>query len=196
VREPTPSSPQAPAPASPRELFGVLAEFDRAERLIDAVKRVREAGFTRIDAHTPFPVEGLADLLGPKDNRVAWLTLVGGVLGIAIGYGMQVYANLAFPIDIGNRPLVATPAFMLITFELMVFFAVAFCIFGMLALNHLPRLHHPLFEIAEFTLASSNRFFLVILSNDPRFTRARATRLLRSLEPARVWAVPHTEEPE
>ena len=84
-----------------------------------------------MDAYTPFPVEGLAEALGFSDRRVPLLTLAGGIFGAALGYGMQVYTNLAFPINIGNRPLISTPAFMLITFELMVLFAVLAAIFGM-----------------------------------------------------------------
>src|SRR5690349_6261182 len=118
-------------------VFGLMAEFDRPERLLDAVKQSRAAHYRRMDAYSPFPVEGLAELLGFKDRRVPILTLIGGTAGAAIGFGMQVYTNLAFPIDIGNRPLVAVPAFMMITFELGVLGAVLLTIGGMFLLNHL-----------------------------------------------------------
>jgi hypothetical protein len=183
-------------PTARREVFGLLAEFNRADSLVESVRRTRKAGFCRIDAYSPFPIEGLAEEMGFKDRRVAWLTLTGGILGAAVGYGMQVYTNHAFPIDIGNRPLVAPPAFMLITFELMVLFAVSFAIFGMLALNHLPRLHHPLFDVPSFHLASADKFFLVVFSNDPKFDRERTRAFLRSLKPVRIDVVEQTEEPE
>jgi hypothetical protein len=173
-----------------------MAEFDRPERLIDAVRRTREAGFERVDAHTPFPIEGLAEELGLRDQRVPWLTLLGGILGAAAGYGLQVYTNHAFPLDIGNRPLIAPAAFMLITFELLVLGAVLFAIGGMLSLNHLPRLNHPLFDVDSFRLASTDKFFLVVLSNDPQFDPRRTRAFLRGLHPVRVDPVGQTEEPE
>jgi hypothetical protein len=164
--------------------------------LIDGVHRSREAGFRQFDAYSPFPIEGLAEVIGFRDQRVPWLTLIGGMFGAAVGYGMQVYTNYAFPIDIGNRPLVAVPAFMLITFELTVLFTVLFSIGSMLALNHLPRLHHPLFDINEFHLASTDKFFLVVFSNDPKFDEDRTQVFLHALNPVRVVVVKRTEEPE
>lgn len=183
-------------PTAHSEIFGLLVEFDRPERLIDGVKRSRKAGFTQLDAYSPFPIEGLAEQLGFRDPRVPWLTLLGGLVGTAVGYGMQVYTNHAFPIDIGNRPLVAPPAFMLVTFELAVLFAVLFAVVSMFALNHLPRLHHPLFDVEEFHLASSDKFFLVVFSNDPQFNRERTRAFLRTLKPIGISSVPRTEELE
>jgi hypothetical protein len=183
-------------PTARKEIFGLLAEFDRPEKLIDGVKRARSAGFQRLDAHTPFPIDELTQVLDFHDQRVPWLTLAGGMVGAALGYGMQVYTNHAFPIDIGNRPLVAPPAFMLVTFELTVLFAVLFSIGGMLALNHLPRLNHPLFDVPSFHLASSDKFFLVVFSTDPKFQIERTRAFLRSLHPLRIDVVARTEEPE
>jgi len=131
-------------------------------------------------------------VLDLEDNRIPALTLVGGICGAAVGYGMQVYTNLAYPIDIGNRPLVATPAFMLITFELLVLFAVLLTIGGMFGLNHLPRLHHPVFEVEAFKRASWDRFFLIIFSNDARFDPEATRAFLLSLKPRRVDVVPGT----
>lgn len=186
MREPTPT----------QRVFGLMAEFNRPERLIEAVRRAREAGFERVDAHSPFPIEGLAEELGFRDQRVPWFTLLGGVIGAGLGYWMQVYANHAFPLDIGNRPLVTTPAFMMITFELMVLGAVLFSILSMLAFNHLPRLNHPLFDVGSFQLASADKFFLVVLSNDPKFDPRHTRAFLRSLDPVRVDQIGQTEEPE
>jgi hypothetical protein len=181
----------SPAPA----LYGLVAEFDTGQRLLDGVRQARRAGFRQIDACSPFPVEGLGEAIGFGEQRVPWLTLCGGLFGAALGYGMQVYTNLAFPIDIGNRPLLAPPAFLLITFELTVLFAVLFAIGGMLALNRLPRLHHPLFEVDGFELATSNKFFLAILATDRQFDRERTDAFLRSLRPSKVSPVPCTDAP-
>jgi hypothetical protein len=178
------------------DLFGLLAEFDRPEQLIEAVKRARKAGFLAMEVYSPYPIDELTEVLGFEENIVPWLTLGGGIFGTAFGYGLQLYTNYAYPIEIGGRPLYAWQSFMLITFELMVLFAVLSAIFGMLLLNRLPRLHHPLFDIEAFQLAQSDKFFLVILSNDERFDATRTGIFLDKLDPVRVEAVEHTEQPE
>jgi len=174
--------------------FGVMAEFDRPERLMAAIRQARAAGFRRLDAYFPFPIEGADEALGFEEHRIQWLTLAGGIVGATLGYGLQVYTNLDYPIEIGARPLVATPAFLLIAFELMVLFAVLFAVGGMLALNRLPRLHHPVFDVPAFQLASADRFFLVVFGDDEKFAAARD--FLARLQPIRIDLVPHTEEPE
>src|SRR5947209_1982525 len=172
MREPRPShDPRQP-------LYGVLAEFDRPEALTKAARETRATGFRAFDAFTPFPIEGLAEAIGFSDPRVLLATLAGGVFGAALGYGMQVYVNLDFPLNVGGRPLVASTAFVLITFELLVLFAVLFSIGAMLLLNRLPLLHHPLFSVGDFHLASSDKFFLVIFSNDAKFDPERTRDFL------------------
>ena len=143
----------------------LLLEFDDPERLMDAARRLHAEG-RRFRAYTPFPIEGLAELAGFHEQLVPKLCFWGGVTGAATGFGMQAYTNLAYPIDIGGRPLVAWPAFMLITFELMVLGAVLTAIVGMLILNRLPRLHHPIFDAPRFSFAGGDRFFLLLPSND------------------------------
>jgi hypothetical protein len=139
----------------------LLLEFDDPERLMDAARRLHADG-QRFRAFTPFPIEGLAALAGFHETLVPKLAFWGGVVGAATGFGMQVYTSLAYPIDIGGRPLVAWPAFMLIAFELMVLFAVLAAILGMLILNRLPRLHHPIFDAPRFSFAGGDRFFLLL----------------------------------
>lgn len=178
------------------EVFGIMAEFDRPEALLEAVGRAREAGFRSMDAYSPFPIEGIDEALSFHDNRIPILALIGGVLGAATGYGMQVYANLDYPLNIGGRPLIAWQAFMLITFEVMVLFSVGFTIVGMLLLNRLPRLNHPVFNVESFHLASSDKFFLVIFSNDIRFVPGETRLFLEGLSPVRIDEIGKTEEPE
>jgi hypothetical protein len=178
-------------PAATSAIFGLMAEFDRPDRLLDAVKQSRDARYRILDAYSPFPIEGLAEVMDFKDRRVPILTLIGGIGGAALGFGMQVYTNLAFPIDIGNRPLVAVPAFMLITFELGVLGAVLLTIGGMFVLNHLPRLNHPVFDVESFHLASSDKFFLVIFSTDKKFDPDETRTFLSSLKPRRVDLMTH-----
>ncbi|NLS17666.1 DUF3341 domain-containing protein [Rhizobium sp. P40RR-XXII] len=186
MREPRPGS----------VTFGLLAEFDRPDRLVEAANRARKAGFRAMEAYSPYPVHELTEALGFEENIVPWLTVAGGAAGAAVGYGLQLYTNYAYPIEIGGRPLFAWQSFVLITFELTVLFAVLAAIFGMLLLNRLPRLHHPLFDIESFHLASSDKFFLVIFSNDGRYHPKRTRAFLTSLKPVRVEAVEHTEQPE
>jgi hypothetical protein len=182
-----------PEAAAVPALFGIVAEFDRPERLIEAARRTREAGFVRFETYSPFPIDALSGIEGFREAHVPRATLLGGIAGAAVGYGMQVYTNLDFPIDVGGRPLIAPPAFALITFELMVLFAVLAAVVTMLVLNRLPRLNHPLFEVATFHLASLDRFFLAIESRDPKFDLERTRAFLESLEPVRIDRAPLTE---
>ncbi|MBP0439513.1 DUF3341 domain-containing protein [Tianweitania sediminis] len=182
--------------ATEHETFGVLAEFPTAEALIDATKAAREAGYRQIDAYTPFPVEDVWKALEVKDNRVLWLTLAGGVLGAAGGYGLQVYTNLAYPIIVGSRPLVAPQAFMLITFEMMVLGAVLAGIFGMLVLNRLPRLNHPVFDAEHFGFGGKDRFFLIVFGNDPKFDEQSVRGFFDASGASGIQTIEHAEEPQ
>jgi hypothetical protein len=157
-------------------MLGLLAEFGKADALLAAVKRARAEGYRCLDAFSPYPVEGMAEALAvEKDHRIGWLSFAGGVFGIAVTLGVQLYVNLNYPIEVGGRPLIALPAFFVVDFELMILFAVLFPIFGMFFLNRLPKLHHPLFGTARFSLASDDRFFLYIEASDPKFD-PQATR--------------------
>ena len=171
------------------ELHAMLAEFDSPERLTEAAKALRRHGFRRLEAFTPFPVEGLADLLGFRDNKVSAAMLVGGAAGALLGFLMQVYTNLDFPLRIGGRPLIAVPAFMLIAFEMLVLGAVLSGIATMLIANRLPRLNHPVFDANRFDLSADNRFFLAILAGKD-FDRDCAGTLLAELRPDAIIEVP------
>lgn len=166
------------------ELYGLMAEFASGERLIEAVRRVRAAGYRRVDAYSPFPLEGLSDALGFRTNRVALITLLGGLVGGVGGYFMQWYsAVVSYPFNSGGRPLHSWPAFIPPTFELTVLGAALAGFFGMLALNGLPKLYHPVFNARSFDLATRNRFFLCLRTDDPAFEPAKARQVLESLEP-------------
>lgn len=173
------------------ELVALVAEFRSGEALAAAARAAAADGYTRLEAYSPFPVEGVAETLGFDEIKVPLLTLAGGIVGAVGGYGLQVWTNLDFPLDIGGRPLIAPPAFMLITFELLVLVAVLSCIGGMLLLNRLPRLHHPIFDTPGFGLASSDRFFLAMYADDPRFATARD--FLADLKPVAIVETPDTE---
>lgn len=183
-------------PGAHVEPFGILVEFDAAETLVVAARKARTEGFRCLDAYSPFPLPELSEALAIRDKRVPWITFMGGVFGAAGGYGMQVYTNWDLPIDIGGRPLFAWQPFMLITFETCVLFAVLAAVVGMLLLNRLPRLHHPVFDIGRFHLASVDRFFLIVFGNDPLFDLEATGDFLRSLDPVTLAVVQQTEEPE
>jgi Protein of unknown function (DUF3341) len=162
-------------------LYGVLAEFESPEALMDAVRRTRAEGYRALDAFTPFPVEGLAELLEFRDGRVLWLGLIGGCLGFAVAFAMQAFVSFDYPLDVGGRPVYALSAFAVVAFELTVLFAALLPAFGMLVLNGLPRLNHPLFAASRFHLASKDRFFLCVEAKDPRFGRDETVRFLTAI---------------
>jgi len=176
-----------------RRLHAVLAEFEDPDRLIEAAREIRRQGFKRIDAFSPFPVEGIDAALGLTGHGVPRAMLIGGIAGAIGGFLMQVGTNLDFPLRIGGRPLVAVPAFMLICFELLVLGAVLSGIATMFAANRLPLLHHPLFNAERFGVGQPDRFFLAIMAG-PDFDRNAAGRALAALRPSAIIDVP--EEPE
>ncbi|GIW40246.1 MAG: membrane protein [Candidatus Binatia bacterium] len=171
-------------------LYGLLAEFGDPTELVAAVRRAREAGYTRLDAFTPFPVEGLAEELGCERSRLPLLVFAGAVLGAAVGYGLQYWTSVvAYPWNVGGRPFHSWPAFVPVTFELTVLFAALFAVLGMLALNGLPRPYHPVFRVPRFALATRDRFFLLVEAADPLFHPEETRRFLERLVPRTVSEV-------
>lgn len=162
-----------------REPYGLLGEFETPEALVAAAQAARRAGYRALDAFTPFPVPELYRILRLRDHRVLWLGLWGGVFGFALALAMQMFTNFDYPINTGGRPLYALSAFAVVAFELTVLFAALAPAIGMLALNGLPRLHHPVFDAPRFHRASRDRFFLCILATDERFERSSGTAFLR-----------------
>lgn len=174
-----------------QNLYGVLAEFEETDELIAAANRLREAGYRRIDAYTPFPVEGLAEATGFTKTRVPLLVLIGGILGGSGGYLLQWWINVVdFPLDIGGRPYHSWPAFVPVTFEMTILFAAFFAVFGMLALNGLPRPHHPLFANEAFARASTDGYFLCAEASDPNFDADAIRRLFQESNAKGMWDVP------
>ena len=174
--------------ASP--VYGLVAEFADDKALVDAARRAHAAGYRKVDAYAPFSVEGLSDALGFRSDRVALITLLGGILGGIGAYFLQWYtAVIDYPINAGGRPLHSWPAFIPATFEMTVLGAALAAFFGMLILNGLPRLVHPIFNTPDFDLASRNRFFLCIEARDPRFEPGETRAFLDSLEPMRIAEV-------
>jgi hypothetical protein len=171
-------------------IYGVMGEFSTPEELIHAVERVREAGYRRVNAYSPFPVEGLSEALGLKRNMVPLICLIGGLTGGLGGFFFQYWvAVIAYPLNIAGRPLNSWPAFIPVTFELTILGAALSAVLGMLALNKLPQPHHPVFNVPRFTHASSDRFFVCIEAKDPKFHIADSARLLQEVHAHHITEV-------
>ena len=171
-------------------LYGLMAEFDTPDQLIEAAERSTTGGYRYVNAYTPFPVEGLAEAVGFRRSSVPLLTLIGGLLGGIGSFCMQYWMSaVSYPLNIGGRPLNSWPAFIPVTFELTVLGAALFAVLGMLALNKLPMPHHPVFNVPRFARASKDRFFLCIEARDPNFDRVRTAQFLKSLKASDVSEV-------
>jgi hypothetical protein len=172
-----------------RDYYGLLAEFETPEALLAATQRAQKAGYRDLDAFTPFPVYEIFPMLRLRDRRVLWLGLFGGIFGFCLALGMQLFTNWDYPINVGGRPLYALSAFMVVCFELTVLFAALTPAVGMLALNGLPRLSHPVFNAPQFYRASRDRFFLCVLASDEKFDPRKTRDFLRGLKPNSVELV-------
>ncbi len=171
--------------------YGLLAEFENGDKLVEATQRTYAAGYRKIDAYSPYPVEGLAEALGFHRTWVPPLVLLGGIIGAITGYGLQYYvAVIAYPVNVGGRPLNTIPMFVPVTFEVTILFAALFAVFSMFALNGLPMPYHPLFNVPRFDLATRDRFFLVVRSSDPKFDMDGTRKFLTSLGATQVFDVP------
>jgi hypothetical protein len=175
---------------APYRLYGLMAEFETPEALLEATRAAYAAGYRRMDAYTPFPVEGLSEALATSRNRLPLIVLGGGITGALAAFGMQYYASvISYPINVGGKPLNSWPAFIPITFELMILFAAFAAVLGMFALNGLPQPYHPVFNVPSFELASRSHFFLAIETADPRFDLDQTRQFLRDQNPLRVSEV-------
>jgi hypothetical protein len=171
-------------------LYGLIAEFVEPHELLRAAAEAREAGYQRMDAYSPFPVEGLSEALGFRATRLPLLVLAGGIVGALLGYGLQYWINvIEYPYNIGGRPDHSWPAFIPVTFEMTILCASLTAVLGMLALNGLPMPYHPVFNVPEFSLASQQRFFLCIEARDRKFDPVRTRQFLQALDPVRVSVV-------
>jgi len=171
--------------------YGVMAEFNDAQALLDAANTTREAGYKNFDAYSPFPIHGLSEAVGFHHTKLSAVVLVMGILGGLGGFFMCWYANvISYPLNIGGKPYNSWPAWIPITFECAILLAAFGAVFGMLALNGLPMPYHPVFNVKRFEQASRDRFFLVIQSRDPKFDIDTVYQLLDGLNPREVADVP------
>jgi hypothetical protein len=172
------------------KLYGLMAEFENPQDLVAATRRAREAGFTKLDAYSPYPIEALAEALDIHDRKLPAVVLGGGILGGLSGYALCYWCSvIAYPLNVGGRPYHSAPAFIVPTFEMTILFAALAAVLGMLALNGLPMPYHPVFNASRFALASRDRFFLCIEAKDPKFDHDETWAFLTKLSPRVVMDV-------
>lgn len=172
------------------KIFGLMAEFEEHQQVVQAAQRAYDAGYREMDAFSPFPVEGLVEALGHETTPIPLITLVGGMIGGLGGYFMEWYAMARlYPLNVGGRPYNSWPNFIPITFELTILIASLAAFVSVLVLNRLPQPYHPVFNVPEFRRASIDRFFLCIEQRDPQFDLKTTRRFLEGLKPVKVTEV-------
>jgi hypothetical protein len=172
-------------------IYGMMAEFDSASDLVAAAHKTHAAGYRKIDAYSPFPIEELTEAIGFPRNHVPLVTLIGGLVGGLSGYLMQYWISAVdYPVNVGGKPYHSWPAFIVVTFEMTILFAGISAVFGMLALNGLPMPYHPVFNVPRFAFATKDRFFLIVFSTDPKYDAVTTRQFLEGLGPRSLSEVP------
>lgn len=171
-------------------LHGVMAEFDSGQALVDAARQTMAQGFTKVEAYSPVPIEELNDVIHQKRTILPKLVLGGGLAGMATGFGLQYWASvIEFPMNIGGRPQASWPTFIIPSYELTILFAALTAAIGMIVLSGLPQPYHPVFNVARFSMASSDKFFLVVESHDPKFDAHATSEFLKTTGAKGVYEV-------
>ncbi|HZL25536.1 MAG TPA: DUF3341 domain-containing protein [Acidobacteriaceae bacterium] len=178
----------------PREgTYGLLAEFNTPSELVHATQQARRAGYRRMECYTPYPVEEAAEALHFHKNRVPLICLLGGLAGLTTAFLMETWiAVYAYPLNIAGRPLFSWPAFIIPAYEWTILFSGLSAFFGMIMLNGLPQLYHPVFNAANFRDgATTDKFFLCLEAHDPKFSLAESRAFLEQFSPVSVVEVDH-----
>lgn len=173
-----------------RNLHGLMAEFDTATELVDAARAVRDAGYRRTDAFSPFPIHEMDEALGIKRSILPVLVFFGGITGLLLGISLQVFVHfIDYPLNIGGRPYLSWISFVPPAYELTILLAGFTAVFGMLFLNGLPRPYHPVFNVPRFSLATREKFFLLIEATDEKYEYEGTKSFLEGLNPQEVFDV-------
>ncbi len=179
---------QTPVPP----VYGLMAEFNTPGELMKAAEGAYAAGYRRMDAYTPYPIEELADVIGFPKTRVPLVVLAGGLLGGLSAFALQYWINVIdYPLNIGGKPYNSWPSFVIVCFELTILFASLAGMFGMFALNGLPMPYHPVFNVERFAAVTRDKFFICIEADDPKFDLQETRKFLESFHPEFVTEVPH-----
>ena len=172
------------------KLYGIMAEFDTATQLVDAARQVRDAGYVKTDAFSPFPLHEIDEALGIKRSILPYLIFTGGVTGLLTGLGLQYFVHvLEWPIIVGGRPHFSLPSFIPAAYELTILFSAFVAVFGMLFLNGLPAPYHPVFNVPRFALATREKFFLIIESADLQYDYEETKSFMQTLNAQEVFDV-------
>jgi hypothetical protein len=173
-----------------KKIYGLLAEFDTPTQLVDAARKTREAGFTKTDAFSPFPIHEMDKALGIKRSILPYLVFGGGITGLLSGIALQYFVHVYdYPINVGGRPYFSIPSFIPPAYELTILLAGFSAVFGMLFLNGLPQPYHPVFNVPRFALATREKFFLLIETKDPKFNYDETRNFMQGLDAQEVFDV-------
>jgi hypothetical protein len=179
--------------SDPVGTFAMVAEFDSPDELLSAAEKARFEGYSKMDAYSPFPIHGLSDAIGFRDSKVPFMVFIGGLCGATFGFTLLWYtASIDYPLNVGGKPFNSLPSFVPITFECTVLWSALTAVFGMLALNKLPKPYHPIFNTPGFQRASQDRFFLSIEATDPKFDSDETKKFMATLHPISVNEVEHS----
>lgn len=172
------------------KLHGIMAEFDTPTQVVEAARKVRDAGYVKTDAFSPFPMHEIDEALGIKRSILPYLILAGGLTGLFSGFALEYFVHVYdFPIIVGGRPHFSLPAFVPPAYELTILFASFTAVFGMLFLNGLPRPYHPVFNVPRFALATREKFFLLIESSDAKYDYDDTRAFMETLGAQEVFDV-------
>ena len=173
-----------------RPIYGLMAEFESEEQLLEATRRAYAEGYRKMDAYSPSPIEGLAEAMGVGGHIMSVIVLIGAMIGGFGGYLLQYWISaINYPVNVAGRPYHSWPMFIPITFELTVLCGALFAFFGLLIVNGLPMPYHPVFNVPSFEHASTDKFFLCIEARDLKFDKETTMRFLESLRAKEVSEV-------
>jgi hypothetical protein len=173
-------------------IYGLLAEFRSPAEVVAAARRVKEAGYKKVDGFSPYPIEDLSEALHFHHSPLPAMVLAGGIIGLIAGFGLEYWASvIEYPLNIGGKPFFSWPAFIPPAFETTILFAAGTAVLGMLAINGLPEPYHPVFNVPGFVLATRDKFFICIEADDAKFDLAETRRFLEGLGATEVSEVEH-----
>ncbi len=186
------TSPTKTKPTDPDERVAslLLAEYETPDGCADAAAKLRDAGYTKFDAHTPYPVHGMDAAMGMRDTPIGWIVLVMGMIGCLAGFLMMFWMNgIDYPLIIGGKPPDAIPSMVPVIFEMTVLLSAFGAVFGLFGLCQLPRHHHPIFNSDRFARATDDHFFISVDASDPKFDLKKTRLLLEGTAPAHLELV-------